>query len=166
MALTLPTLARMAFQPSTSPRPRRPMPTTSSVMTRLPHCPKSLNKLFCFSEENLQQLAEIHENIQRMRLENAAAAARPGVASNFGGIREANRLSNSCPSLNNSVVDTQDMENGNFEAGGHYYKQTPTSRNPPRKKPHNIAADIRNSNSQMPMPPGHGRTKRHGRRRR
>ena len=68
------------------------------------------------AEDNLVQLAEIHENIQRMRMENAsssrllglsktssgkAAAERLSVMS--GGVcnSSSTRLSNSCPSLNN-----------------------------------------------------------------
>lgn len=67
-----------------------------------------------FAEDNLLQLAEIHENIQRMRLENAAeasaAAGGAGTGAGPGAQQQprmltlgatSSRLSSSCPSLNN-----------------------------------------------------------------
>ncbi len=81
--------------------------------------PSSNNNGNHILEENLLQLAEIHENIQRMRLENAAEAARNQQASFIAasGLSPANgRLSTSCPSLN----ETPDlMENGNNQEHFH-----------------------------------------------
>ena len=72
---------------------------------------------FPIAEDNLVQLAEIHENIQRMRMENASSSRLLGLSKTSsgkvaaerlsvvgsGGIcySSSNRLSNSCPSLNN-----------------------------------------------------------------
>ena len=66
-------------------------------------------------EENLLQLAEIHENIQRMRLENAADAARQNhntlVVSGLSPVD--GRLSTSCPSLNNELFEAANYYNNN-----------------------------------------------------
>ncbi len=35
--------------------------------------------MYSFADDTLTQLAEIHENIQRMRMENAAETARMGL---------------------------------------------------------------------------------------
>ena len=68
------------------------------------------------AEDNLVQLAEIHENIQRMRMENASSSRLLGLSKTSSGKAAAERLtvmsggvcnssstrlSNSCPSLNN-----------------------------------------------------------------
>ena len=72
---------------------------------------------FPIAEDNLVQLAEIHENIQRMRMENASSSRLLGLSKTSsgkvaaerlsviggGGVcnSSSNRLSSSCPSLNN-----------------------------------------------------------------
>ncbi len=80
-------------------------------------------------EDNLQQLAEIHENIQRMRLENASAAAaandhshRPRGFNFFASssrIRQQkfhnSRLSTSCPSLSKAEEELANNRNNNNE---------------------------------------------------
>ena len=56
------------------------------------------------------QLAEIHENIQRMRLENAQSSR---LSAAMGGkvSHKNSRLSNSCPSLNREDVENSNMSN-------------------------------------------------------
>lgn len=145
-------------------------------------------------EDNLLQLAEIHENIQKMRLENAAEAAAAsantaqlplGLSKPGGGgglIKEslASRLSNSCPSLNNEEALDNVIHNANVRAhhlNNNYAAATGSEESPEAVFPYGVTPTSslggagrlsrrRGEGVTSGAEGGKHRTKRHGRQRR